>query len=317
MDRILVAVGAVLAVPVVVFVYTATGERVLPVLPYRLRQPARAWWWLAPFLVLSGVVLVLPTILTLVYSLRDGVGLGFANYGWAFGSAIRPVLRTNLIWVVVLPLFTVALGLLTAVCLDRVKYERVARTLIILPTAVSFAAAAVTWRMIYTYQPAGRPQTGVVNALWTLLPGATPVAWLNTPILNTFALIMVAAWVNLGVVVLVFSAAVKALPSELLEAARLDGAGELRVFWAISFRLLWPSIVTVLTTQVVAGLKIFDIVYVMTNGRSDSDVIANRMYSELFVARDLGHASAIAVLLLLASLPVVVLNLCHLRRETT
>jgi alpha-glucoside transport system permease protein len=188
-------------------------------------------------------------------------------------------------------------------------------TLIILPTAISFTAAAIIWRQFYSFQPDGSEQLGLLNALWTLIPGNKPVPWLQAPLVNSLCLIFVALWASLGLAALIISAAVKNVPSELVEAARLDGAGPWRILLSITLPSITPALLVVLTTEVIFSLKVFDIVYVMTNGNFGTDTVANRMYSELFTTSHLGHASAIAVLLLIAALPVVFLNIRQFRGE--
>lgn len=154
----------------------------------------------------------------------------------------------------------------------------------------------------------------MLNALWTAT-GAAPVPWLQTPFVNTLCLIFVAVWSSLGVAALILSAAVKNVPAELVEASRLDGAGEWRIFRSITLPSILPAVLVVVTTEVIFALKVFDIVYVMTNGNFGTDVIANKMYSELFAANNLGHASAIAVILLVVALPIVIINIRQFRAE--
>jgi len=181
--------------------------------------------------------------------------------------------------------------------------------------AISFVAAAVIWKFIFDFQPAGTPQTGLLNAVVTGLSDAGPQAWLTNPPWNSFALIAAATWVWTGFAMVVLSAALKGIPAELLEAARVDGANELQVFGRIVLPLLGPTIVVIATTLAIFALKAFDIVYVMTNGNFETEVLANRMYKELFNFRNFGRASAIAVVLLLAVIPVLAINLRRLRFE--
>ena len=310
-------IGAV-AVPTGCVMLVVLGDRVLGRLSHRTSGRLRPWVWLAPALVLIGVILVYPTIDTIILGFRGASGngwVGLANYFWAFSAAIRPVLLNNLLWLVVLPLATLMLGLTVAVLADRVRYERTVRTIVLLPAAISFVVAGITWQLMYDYQPPGQPQTGTVNAIWTQLPGTSPVSWITSHPINNFALIFVAVWMTLGTTTLILSAAVKEIPGDLLEAARIDGASEWQIFRTITVPSLWPSILVVITTQMIFALKVFDVVYVMTNGSYDTDVIANRLYSELFVARNFGHASALAVILLVVASPIVILNIRHFREE--
>jgi alpha-glucoside transport system permease protein len=317
-----ILIGAVF-LPAAVLLVTAAGERVLGSLPPARQRRIRPWFWLAPVLVGAAVVLVYPTVTTVVLSLRSADSSrwsGLDNYLWALGDDVLPIFANNVIWFIALPVGIVVVATAMAVLIDRVRYEVVARTLLVLPTAVSLTAAGVSWRLLYTWAPEGRTQLGALNAVLGVF-GLDPVAWIARPPsdaqwLNTVALVVVAVWAGLGVAVLILSAAVKAVPKELLEAARLDGAGEWRVFAAITLPTIWPSVLTVATTQVIAGVKVFDVVYVMTNGNAGTNVVANEMVAQLFqYPNDIGHASAIAVLLLLLTVPVAWFNIRSARKE--
>lgn len=314
---LLIIVGAV-GVPALVYLSLGLGERILALLPIKVGHRLRPWVWLFLPLLLIVLILLYPVVSTIVSSVRDAKGSGFvgwSNFAWAFEGTMSDVIKNNLLWLVVFPIGTLLLALVGAVLFDRVKYERVAVTLILLPTAISFVAGAVIWTQMYSYQPDGSPQIGTFNALITKIPGVKPVPWLQTAVVNNFALIFIAVWLSLGVATLILSAAVKGVPADLLEAARLDGAGEWRVFRSIILPSILPAVLVVLTTDIIAALKIFDIVYVLTNGNYNTDVIANRMYNELFAADDLGHASAIAVILLVAAMPIVLVNIVQFRAE--
>src|SRR5215208_7379998 len=169
---------------------------------------------------------------------------------------------------------------------------------------------------MYDYRPPGVPQTGTVNAVLTaLIPGFEPHAWLINPPLNNLALIVVGVWTWTGFCMVILSAALKGIPTEVLEAARVDGASELQIFRRIIVPMISPTIAVVVTTMVIFALKAFDVVYVMTNGNYDTEVIANRMYKEMFNFRNFGRASAIAVLLLAAIIPVMMLNVNRFRAQ--
>ena len=312
----LIIIGAV-GIPAVVYLFLGLGERILTRLTPRRAHGVRPWVWLLIPLAVIALILVYPLVATIVYAFFGADGTrwaGFANFVWAFGDQMVQVLGNNVIWLIVFPVATLVLALVVAVLFDRVRYEKVAMTLIILPTAISFTAGSIIWRQIYSYKPSGTAQTGVLNALWTAT-GAQPVPWLQTPFVNTLCLIFVAVWSSLGVAALILSAAVKNVPAELVEASRLDGAGELRIFRSITLPSILPALLVVVTTEVIFALKVFDIVYVMTNGNFGTDVIANKMYSELFAANNLGHASAIAVILLIVALPIVIINIRQFRAE--
>lgn len=317
-SQILQLILGLVSLPAVALVIILPGELAIRRFPQRTQSSIRPWIWLSPVLALVGLVIAYPLVASIVYSFRDATGsnwVGSKNFVWAFGTAMRPVLFNNVLWIVVFPLLTAVLALTAAIMLDRVKYERVARTFLILPTAMSFVAGAVIWKMMYTYEPPMQPQTGTLNAIWTAVTGKMPIAWLIDRNVNNYALIFVAVWMSIGVATLILSAGVKNIPRELVEAAKIDGAGEWAVFRFVTLPSLWPTILVVLTTQAIFSLKVFDIVYVMTNGSFGTDVIANKMYSELFVKQNLGTASAIAVLLLILASPVIFMNIKQIRSE--
>jgi alpha-glucoside transport system permease protein len=313
----LIVIGAV-AIPLVVYLFLGVGDRMLRLLGGRPARLARPWFWLLVPLAVVGVILVYPMIETIVSAFRNAQGsawLGLGNFAWAFGGQMRGVLGNNLLWLIVFPLGTVLLALIVAVLFDRVRYERFAMTLVVLPTAISFAAGSIIWRQIYEYQPAGRDQTGLLNALWTLIPGTKPLAWLQTGAVNNYCLIFVGVWSSLGVAALILSAAVKSVPGELVEAARLDGAGEWRIFFSVTLPHITGAVLVVITTELIFALKIFDIIYVMTNGNFNTNTVANQMYFELFSSQNLGRASAIAVVLLVVAIPIMVINIRQFRAE--
>ncbi|CDZ49473.1 carbohydrate ABC transporter permease [Neorhizobium galegae] len=317
-SQILQLILGLLSLPAVALVIILPGELAIRRFPQKTQSSIRPWIWLSPVLALVGLVIAYPLVASIIYSFRDATGsnwVGFRNFVWAFGTAMRPVLFNNVLWIVVFPVLTATLALSAAIMLDRVKYERVARTFLILPTAMSFVAGAVIWKMMYTYEPPMQPQTGTLNAIWTAATGKMPIAWLIDRNVNNYALIFVAVWMSIGVSTLILSAGVKNIPRELVEAAKIDGAGEWAVFRFVTLPSLWPTILVVLTTQAIFSLKVFDIVYVMTNGSFGTDVIANKMYSELFVKQNLGTASAIAVLLLILASPVIFMNIKQIRSE--
>lgn len=312
----LILIGAI-GIPLIVFLIVGTGEKVIERLSRRNARAFRPWLWLVLPLALVTCILIYPMIVTAVAAFQNNDGtkwVGPQNFIWAFTGEMVKVFGNNVLWLVLFPLGTLVLAILVAVLFDKVRYERFAMTLIVMPTAISFAAGAIMWRQIFSYQAPGSEQLGLLNALVTLIPGAKPVPWLQTPFVNTLCLIFVAMWACLGVAALIISAAVKNVSQEYIEAARLDGASELRIFFSVTVPEIAPSILVVITTQVIFALKIFDIVYVMTNGNFNTSTIANEMYTSLFRDQDLGHASAIALILLVLAIPVVIINIRQFRR---
>jgi len=314
MDRLIGAIATVVAVPLVLIGYIVVIEAVVRRLPRRWGPTIRPWLWLAPALAFLGVFLVYPTIATIARSFYNRSGkdfIGLDNYLWFFGrSDTLLALRNNVIWVVVLTALVVGLGLLIAVLIDRVRYEGAVKSVVFLPMAISFVAAGVIWRLMYDLNP----DVGTLNAAVTAT-GAEPVAWLSTAPLNTFMLIIVGVWMQAGFAMVILSAGLKGISTELLEAARVDGANERQVFRGIVLPLLAPTIAVVATTIVIFALKAFDVVYVMTSGNFDTEVIAFRMYKELFTSGQQGRAAAIAVILLLAIVPVMAINIRRFQQQ--
>jgi len=276
------------------------------------------WIYLAPALGILGAYLVVPTVLTVYISLFDQRSQGFvglANYIDLFTDKVMwEAFRNNVLWLVLVTGLSVSLGLLIAVLADRVRYEQVPKTLVFLPMAISFVGASVIWRFIYDFRPAGTPQIGLLNAVVVAL-GFDPVGWLVLRSINNFALIAIMIWLQTGFCMVLLSAAVKGIPADIIEAARMDGANEFQIFWRITVPMIRSTIVVVSTTIVILVLKVFDIVFVMTAGNQGTEVIASRMIKEMFNFRDYGRGSAIAVILLLAVIPVMVVNINRFRRQ--
>jgi alpha-glucoside transport system permease protein len=311
---------AVVGVPLVLWGYLFASERSLRLLSAGTQRRIRPWLWVAPGFLLLAVFLVYPALNTIGLSVLNATStrfIGLANYRFIFSDAnMLVVLRNNLLWLVLFTLITVTVGLLIAVLSDRVKYEAAAKALIFLPMAISFVAAGVIWRFMYQFQPAGATQIGTVNAILTAIdPAFKPQAWLFNQSQNNWALIVVGIWMWTGFAMVILSAGLKGIPPQLLEAARIDGAKELQIFFRVILPLLAPTLTVVATTLIINVLKVFDIVYVMTNGNLGTEVIANRMYKEMFNYQNFGRASALAVILLLAIIPVMVINVRRFGRQ--
>jgi len=276
------------------------------------------WLYLAPSLLFLGFFLVYPTLHTLYLSFFDERSenfVGLQNYIWALTSEDMLIaFRNNLLWLVLFTGLTLSLGLILAVILDRVRYEAVAKSIIFMPMAISFVGAGVIWKFVYAYRPANAAQIGLLNAILRLM-NLNPIGWLVNRATNNFAIIAVGVWIWTGFCMVVLSAAYKGIPKELVEAARVDGASEWQVFWHITLPMIKPTIAVVATTLVINVLKVFDLVYVMTNGDLGTEVIANRMYKEMFHFLNFGRASSIAVILLLAIIPVMLFNIRRFQEQ--
>ena len=299
--------------------------------PAIMKQAGLApWLYLAPALLIMLFFVVYPTLNTIYLSFLDIEGIQSASTTcregqpcWGILENYRHALtdetmllafRNNLLWIVLMVPGTTVLGLIIAVLVDRVKYEPLAKAVIFLPMAISFVGASVIWRYIYDYQAEGS-QVGLLNAIVTTL-GFEPVPWTTTgPWINNVALIVVGVWMWTGFCMTILSAALKGVPVELLEAARVDGANEWIVFRKILVPIIAPTITVVLTTMTVNVLKIFDIVYVMGAGQPGTQVIASRMYIEQFNRFNSGLSSAIAVVLILAVLPIGYINVRRFREQ--
>ncbi|KAA3647736.1 MAG: sugar ABC transporter permease [Chloroflexi bacterium] len=269
--------------------------------------------FVGPAMAILAWYLAIPTLRTLWLSFFDRTSDNFIfldNYIDIFTDPnLIVVFRNNLLWIVFGASLSVILGLLIAVLADRSRYESLAKSLIFLPMAISFVGAGVIWNFIYEVKDISAPQIGLLNAIWVGL-GGEPQAWtaLLQPWNNLF-LIIIVVWLQTGYAMVLFSAAIKGIPGDLIEAARVDGATEVQIFFRIMIPYIWGTIITVATTIVIFTLKIFDIVLVMTGGRFGTEVIATAFYRQNFTNRNFGLGSAIAIVLLLLVVPVMIYNL--------
>lgn len=285
----------------------------------RLREISwSAWIWIAPALFLEILFFIYPIINTIQLSFYNKLStdvVGFRNYVQIFTDpALLLVLRNNVLWLVLGTIATVGLGLIVAVLVDRIKVESLVKSMLFIPMAISFVGAGVIWRLVYDYQTPDKTQTGLFNAILSIFH-IPPQAWLIDARFNNLALILVYVWMTAGFCMVILSAALKGIPDEIIEAARMDGANRFTLFWRIMIPMISPTIGVVTTTVVIGILKIFDVVYVMTGGAFDTDVIARRFYEELFNNNNYGLASALAVLLLLTVIPIMYINVRRIRRE--
>jgi alpha-glucoside transport system permease protein len=273
------------------------------------------WVFVGPALVLLSVFLAWPVVSTIIKSLTEGAGL--ANWEWALTTpANHRMYMNNILWLLVGVTGSVGLGLLIAGLMDRVKYESFAKIFVFLPLAISLVGASVIWRFVYAWRPPGQAQYGLLNAIVEGL-GRDPIAWYQTPDfrISTFALIIILIWLQTGFAMVILSAAIKGVPTEILEAAGLDGATERQKFTRIVVPMIRGSLIMVVITTSIVVLKVFDIVYVMTGGKFNTDVVANQMYVQAFQFFDYGRASVLAVVLFLAVLPLALINVRNIRKQ--
>jgi alpha-glucoside transport system permease protein len=297
-------------------------------LPGRATRLLRPYVFVLPAVAVVGVYLIYPIVGTVLESFTnvpEGAG-PLTNYVEAFtDSEVLLALRNNLIWLVIAPAVSVGVGLVFAGLVDRVRWEAVAKSFVFMPLAVSFVGAAVLWKFVFALMPPGQPKIGILKAIWLraggflvelgLLEEVAPVAWLQELPWNTLALIAIMVWLQVGFAMVVLSAAIKGVPIELIEAARIDGASELQAFFRVTVPTIRGAILTVYTTIAIAVLKVFDIIFVTTGGNFDTSVVAVRMYQDMFRFRDFGQATTMAVILLVAVIPIMVVNIRNLRRQ--
>jgi alpha-glucoside transport system permease protein len=291
-------------------------------LPGRASRGAMPYAYVLPALGFIGLMLIYPTIQTINYSFANADSdayVGLQNYRDIFGDeAFRSSIINNLLWLLVVPAVTVAFGTIVAVLGDKLgtQAEKIAKSTIFLPMAISFVGASAIWGLVYAYNGPGANQTGLLNAIWTGL-GGQPQTWLQIPDfrLNSFLLMVILIWLQVGFAMILLSSAIKGVPEDTLEAARIDGASEWQIFWRVVIPQVKGTMITVFITVTILVLKVFDIVYVTTNGRFNSNVIANLFFNELFAARQAGRASAIVVILLLAVTPILIYQVRHFRKE--
>jgi alpha-glucoside transport system permease protein len=277
----------------------------------------RPYVFIAPAVVLLMGYLVVPAVATVIASFTEK---GAPENTWGFvltSPEMWLAFRNNLIWLVVGTGGAVGIGLAIATLFDRIKREALAKVFVFLPLAISMVGAAVIWRFMYAWKPAQEEQVGLVNAVVAGL-GGTPRVWTQVyePIpVNTLLLIVIMIWLQTGFAMVVLSAALKGVSAEVIEAARMDGAGERQVFLRVVIPMIRGTIIAVATTVAIAILKVFDIVYVMTGGKHETEVMANRMFSEMFTFGNFGRAAAIATILFLVVVPIMVVNIRNLRRQ--
>lgn len=284
----------------------------IAILLWYLTVPVLRTFWLSLFFR-DGP----PRGASIIEALQSEAFVGLSNYVTLFTERLlQESLRNNVMWIVFGSTLSVAFGLLIATLADRSKFERVSKSLIFLPMAISFVGASVIWNFIYEYRPAELPQIGILNAITVGLGGAPHpwTQWVDIAPWNNLFLIIIVIWLQTGYSMVLFSAALKGIPEEIIEAARVDGATEIQVFFRIMIPYIMGTIITVWTTIVIFTLKIFDVVWVMTGGQFGTHVIATQFYRQSFTARNSGVGSAIAIVLLVTVIPVMIYNLRQFRQ---
>lgn len=285
--------------------------------PKRGRDMVQLGLFVLPAVVLLAVGLVWPAIQTIVQSLqdKDGVFVGLDNFVTIFTDpTMQIVLRNTIVWVILVPLLSTSIGLAYAVWIDKSKGEKILKSLVFMPMAISFVGASIIWGFMYEYRAEAFPQIGFLNQLLVWL-GAAPQQFTASAPMNTFYLIIIMVWIQTGFSMVVLSAAIKGVPAELQEAASLDGANAWQRFWSVTVPWIRGSIVVVVTTITIATLKVFDIVRTVTGGQFNTSVVANEMYNRAFRLGQPDLGAALAVLLFIMVLPIVIYNVRSLRQH--
>lgn len=282
----------------------------------------RPWVFLMPALLALGLYLAYPVVATLRLSFLERLPgnefafVGFDNYTKMFAEPkFLEAMKNNVLWLVVVPAASTAFGLLAAQLTDRLAWGNIAKSIIFMPMAISFVGAAVIFKLVYEARPEDVAQIGVLNHLYMLFGGTEPQQWLQIPFWNNFFLMIVLIWIQTGFAMVILSAALRGIPEETVEAAIVDGANPFQIFFKIKIPQIVSTIVVVWTTITIATLKVFDIVFAMTNGQWETQVLANYMYDKLFRANDWGMGSASAMIIMLMVTPILVWNVYNARKE--
>ena len=275
--------------------------------------------FLAPSFILLGVGLIYPAVRTtlLAFQNRNSTEwVGLQNFEWMFSEpTILVTLGNTLIWVALVPALSTIFGLAYAVFIDKSHGEKILKSLVFMPMAISFVGAGIIWRFMYEYREVGfAEQIGLLNQILVWIVQEPQQFLVNSP-WNTFFLINVMIWIQTGFAMVLLSAAIKGVPVEIIEAARLDGANAWQSFWSVTVPAIRGTLVVVVTTISIATLKVFDIVRAMTGGNFDTSVVANEMYTQAFNRGEFGQGSALALILFVMVLPIVVYNVRIMRQQ--
>ncbi|MBC3761092.1 sugar ABC transporter permease [Quadrisphaera sp. RL12-1S] len=318
LNALIAVVGGVAGAVVLFWILNKVTE-LLPSKPQELIKP---YVFILPAFAALGLYLVYPFFQTLVYSFANSDStafIGFKNYQVLLSSpSFQTTLFNTFLWILIVPTFAIVFGLLIATLADRLRPtgEKLSKTLIFLPLAISAVGSVAIFRLIYNAGAATGGQTGLLNAIVVAF-GGDPIAWLQQSgfKLNSLLLMVILIWTQAGFAMVLLSAAIKGVPTDTLEAARIDGAGEGKIFFSIVIPQIRGTLITVFITVLIGVLKTFDVVYVATNGGFGTNIIALNFFQELYVNRNAGAAAAIVVLLMLVIVPFLVYQIRQFRAE--
>ena len=308
--QMLIAVGVFFAVVAVILLLTTR-------LRTRAGELVQTVSFLLPAVFLIAVGLLYPALVTILSSfknrnLQESVGL--ENYQTIFTDPdLLKVLFNTALWVIITPIMATLIGLVYAVLIDRAKFEKFAKALIFLPMAISLVGASIIWKFVYDYRDSQEQQIGLLNQILKTFGLDTYRFLLEEP-WNTVFLIVIMIWVQAGFAMTVLSASIKAIPVDIIEAAKLDGVGGLRMFRYITVPSIRPALIVVLTTISITTLKVFDIVRTATGGNFDTSVLAYEFYVQSFRSNNQGLGAALATLIFVLVMPIVIYNIRQMRR---
>ena len=308
--QLAIAVGLFVGVVVVVLVL---ADRVKS----RRGEVVQTAAFVLPAVIMIGIGLLYPGLRTILESFKDANAqefVGLDNYKTIFASSGQLiVLRNTAIWVIVTPLLATFIGLVYAVLVDKARMEKLAKALIFMPMAISLVGASIIWKFVYDYRATENDQIGLANQVLKWLGFDTYKFLLNNP-WNTLFLVVILIWVQAGFAMVILSASIKAIPEDIIEAAKLDGVSGWRMFRFITVPSIRPALIVVLTTITITTLKVFDIVRTATGGNFDTSVLAYEFYVQSFRSFNNGLGAALAVLLFVLVVPVVVYNVRQMRK---
>ena len=289
------------------------------IISHRYENSIRSIIFIAPAFLVLFTFILFPVFETIRLSFYDKFGrefIGFDNYLWAIkDTEFRRSILNNLGWLLIVPTLSTFFGLVIANLTDRIWWGTIAKSIIFMPMAISFVGAGVIWKFIYDYRGIDDQQIGLLNAIVVSF-GFEPQAWLTIPIWNNLFLMAIMIWIQTGLALVIFSAALRGIPKETLEAARIDGASEFRIFWSIIIPFLEQTILVIWTIITILVLKVFDIIYAMTNGQWQTEVLANLMYDWMFRGGgDSGRGSVLAFCIMIGVIPILAWNLYRHRNE--
>ncbi|MDO5049855.1 MAG: sugar ABC transporter permease [Actinomycetaceae bacterium] len=305
--QMIFAVILLVAVVLILMLLASLADRIKG----RGREVASVAVFLGPGLLLLALGLIYPAVRTIIMSFMDRRSenwVGFDNYAWMFTATdSKQAFINTFIWVLLVPIVSTVVGLLYAILIDGKRFEKIAKSLLFMPMAISFVGAGIIWKFVYEYRGASQTQRGLLNAIIVGL-GGEPVRFLQDSPLNTIFLLVVMIWIQAGFAMVLLSAAIKAIPHDIVEAAQLDGVNSWQMFRNITVPAIRPTLVVVLTTITIATLKIFDITQTMTGAKFGTQVLANMMYDQSFTYGNNGYGSAMAVAIFVLVIPIVIYN---------